>query len=252
MFEWFKIGSGVTPEFEEWSIKWFNWLKKEFGRRHILQYPVILPHEHFPVQFNGSEDSAQKTLEIVAHDFKLKTKKLELRFYSQQTGEFYDGRGKEILLEDDPFGFSSGQYHGRNDNGKFEIWLETSLLEKPEDLIATIAHELSHVKLLGENRLIENDEYLTDLLTVIFGYGIFNANVAFRFETSSDRWGYQKQGYLVDQEWGFVLAHYAFLRGETPPLWLKYLRKSVQSDFKRSMKYIQKNAERFSYPPLEK
>lgn len=51
-------------------------------------------------------------------------------------------------------------------------------LDEPEHMIATLAHEIAHIKLLGENRMEENDEIMTDLKTLFFGLGVFNANAA--------------------------------------------------------------------------
>jgi hypothetical protein len=51
-----------------------------------------------------------------------------------------------------------------------------------------LAHEFSHIKLLGENRMQENHEHLTDLFTVVFGLGIFNANASFKEIKTADSW----------------------------------------------------------------
>jgi hypothetical protein len=100
-------------------------------------------------------------------------------------------------------------YHNEKVDGKYSISLDEALLEKPESLIATIAHELSHVKLLGEKKLEQNDEMLTDFTTVFFGLGIFNANCAFQFYKQNDRWGYSNLGYLKIEEWAYALALFA-------------------------------------------
>jgi len=56
------------------------------------------------------------------------------------------------------------------------------VLKDPINLIATLVHELSHIILLGEGGLEENDEELTDLNTIAMGFGIFTANSTFKFE----------------------------------------------------------------------
>ncbi|MEX0966516.1 MAG: hypothetical protein WD077_04710 [Bacteroidia bacterium] len=126
-------------------------------------------------------------------------------------------------------------------NGKYHIALDRGNLQRPEILVATIAHELAHVKLLGEKKLETNDEYLTDLTTVFFGLGIFNANSCFQFYQSGARWGYNQLGYLRQEEWAYALALLAFMREEQNPEWSNFLCTSIKSDFKKSLKYIFEN-----------
>jgi hypothetical protein len=52
--------------------------------------------------------------------------------------------------------------------------------------------------LLGENRIIENDEKLTDLTTVFFGLRIFNANAAFQTYRGVDYSGWRKENGLFN------------------------------------------------------
>jgi len=98
--------------------------------------------------------------------------------------------------------------------------------------------ELSHIKLLGEERLLENDEQLTDINTVVFGLGIFNANAAFSTFQNFRSSGWRKLGYLTQMDWGYVLALFARLRGDNDPEWAKHLCKNVQSDFTKSSRYL--------------
>lgn len=106
-------------------------------------------------------------------------------------------------------------------------------------MVATLAHELSHIKLLGEERLLENDEQVTDLNTIIFGLGIFNANAAFASYQDFRSQGWRKLGYLTQMDWGYALALFAQLRGENDPDWTKHLCKNVKSDFAKSYRYLE-------------
>jgi hypothetical protein len=119
--------------------------------------------------------------------------------------------------------------------------LDSALLTNGEKLIATVAHELAHVKLLGERRIEENDEPLTDLTTVLFGFGIFNTNCSFNFNANQHSWEYSKLGYLPQNEWGYALALFAYCREEENPDWMRYLNKQSQVDFRDSMNWILAN-----------
>ena len=111
----------------------------------------------------------------------------------------------------------------------------------PENLVATLAHEFAHIKLLGENRIDNNDEYLTDLLTVVFGFGIFNANTAFREHKSHHSFGYNTSGYLKQPQWGYALALYIYFKEEDNPEWIKFLTPNIRSDIRRSLDFIYTN-----------
>ena len=53
----------------------------------------------------------------------------------------------------------------------------------PFSIVATCAHELAHVVLLGQGRIsldAEDHEQLADLLPVFFGLGVFSANAVIR------------------------------------------------------------------------
>jgi hypothetical protein len=105
-------------------------------------------------------------------------------------------------------------------------------------MVATLAHELAHIKLFGEGRLTENDEQLTELTTIIFGLGIFNANASFTTFRDFRSQGWQKQGYLTQMDWGYALALFARLRQQTDPAWAEHLCKNVRSDFLKSQLYL--------------
>jgi hypothetical protein len=130
---------------------------------------------------------------------------------------------------------------GKKEDGKYHIGLESKYLNKPEQMIATLAHELAHIKLLGEERLKKNNETLTDLTTIIFGLGMFGANSAFQFRNSFDSWGYSRVGYLTQMDWGYALALLAFIKDEKSPDWSKFLTLNVRSDFEQSERFIDKN-----------
>jgi hypothetical protein len=113
-------------------------------------------------------------------------------------------------------------------------------------VIGTIAHELGHVRLLGEGRVhggFEDHEPLTDLLTVFFGLGIFTANSAFIFDASSVGWQAQRRGYLDEEMLGYALALFALMRGERSPTWSRYLEGSISTYFKNGLKYLDKTGD---------
>ena len=159
--------------------------------------------------------------------------------------------------------------------GRGRIEVERGQAANPNMFVAIIAHELAHERLIGEGRVTTADpdhERLTDLLTVYFGLGVFTANAAWGFARSPrDRLhepepyaqepgatlpagaapvrpaavgagrgqGRVRLGYLTAQEYGYVLACYCRLRGETGmPRWSRYLQPRLRAILKQGLGFI--------------
>ena len=234
----------IPEERREWLEHAFNWLVCTFGEEAIMKRQVLIPHHaDFPIRYNGSHESAFETVRVIACQMEVDPNDIELFFYQDglreiSTGDlgssiFTTGEGKDGVKS------SSGRYMGRQDDGKFHIALKEQNLREPEYMVATLAHELSHIKLLGEERLLENDEQVTDLNTIIFGLGIFNANAAFASYQDFRSHGWRKLGYLTQMDWGYALALFARIRGENDPDWTKHLCRNVKSDFVKSYRYLE-------------
>jgi len=237
----------IDPKMRLWMENAFLWLATQFGHDNIASKPMLLPTpEHFPIRYDGSKESLIKTAEIVAKQMEIDINLITLDIYEQNIQEFRSDLGQTIWTEvdKDSEGLSAGLYLGKNDNGKYDVLIEKKNLSDAENLVATLAHEFSHIKLLGEERLDDNDEELTDLTPVVYGLGIFNANAAFKEHKSFDGYGHNSIGYLKQREWGYALALYSFFRKEENPGWLKYLTPNIRSDFKKSMLFINDNTDK--------
>jgi hypothetical protein len=229
----------IPDERREWLEHAFGWLAVAFGEEAIRRRRVLVPHHSdFPIRYNGDPQSAHDTLAIVARQMEIDPGEIELLLYQEGVGEISSGSvfGNKIYMSQGSF--ASGRYLGKADDGKYHIALEERKLQQPEFMVATLAHELAHIKLLGEDRLEENDEQLTDLTSIVFGLGVFNANAAFSTFQDLESYGWQKLGYLTQMDWGYVLALFSQLRGEKDPEWAKYLGKNVKSDYEKSCRYL--------------
>lgn len=239
-----------------WLENSFLWLATQFDQDNIATKPMVYPTpEHFPIRYDGTIESLTKTAEIVARQMEIDFNTIVLKVYEDNIREVGGNLNHRIWTEVDKSGdetTSAGMYFEKNEKGQFEIFIEKSCLNNPENMVAVIAHEFSHIKILGENRLDFNDEQLTDLTTVVFGLGIFNANTAYREWKSFESYGHSSIGYLKQREWGYALALYAYFREEEKSEWIKYLTPNVKSDFKKSMAYIAANKIKVfqeEYPP---
>jgi hypothetical protein len=234
-----KIVIPLDKENIGWIINSFNWIINEFGIGTLLNSEIIIPvKEKIPININPSVNYAKELVDFVAEKMGINKNSISVDFYNQSQMKL-DANIITQRYEDDKT--SSGQYWGKTKRGKYQISLETSQLNDPIRLIATIAHELSHIKLLGEKRIKKNDENLTDLIPIIFGFGIFNANSIFQFHQDSFGWRMSSQGYLNENMYGFALAIFANIRNDLHPNWSIYLKTTVREEFEKSMIYIEKN-----------
>lgn len=239
---WFKKNKcPITEEDKDWLEESFLWFEGILGKDFILNRETILPtKQYFNWDYQSKEGDAQKVLEVISKLMEVDPKRINLCFYSEVGNvEFTEG-----IITRNIDKLTAGKYVEFAD-GNIEIWIEEKQLKDPVSLIATMAHELAHVKLLGDNLIEENDEYLTDLAVIIFGFGIFSANTALvRMNTWSGltHTGWQiagGDGYLHFKVQSFALALLANYRNDLNTDWTEFLDKEIRKLFFKSLKYIQ-------------
>src|SRR5262245_34096991 len=174
---------------------------------------------------------------------------LELEFFDDRRGLALGAMGIETGIAAGTWQGGEGPWH------KGIIRLEESELDRPMALVGTMAHELSHQRLLGEGRLsagaIDN-ELLTDLTAVFHGMGIFLANNPRKHVGELSRWpgtNLVKPEYMSEPMFGYALAHLAWFRDEENPKWGRHLRWVPRGTFKQGLRYLQKTSDS-SFKPV--
>lgn len=214
-------------------------LRRTFPKPTLHKRKVFTPVESdFPIDWNKGEQTAYDLLPIVCRVMDIHPMEIQLEFFSNGVRTINMGSYTEAINTEGNALEAAGEYFGKNEDGKYVVALEQGLLQHPDNLIATLVHELAHVKLMGHAKMDYNDEMLTDLTTVFFGFGIFNANSAFQFKKSNQGWSWSDLGYLKIDEWAYALALYAYLRKETNPTWKNHLNATVQKLFDQCSQYI--------------
>lgn len=242
---WFTPKCPVEADDKLWLEESMEWLLEEFGCDTFRAVTVVLPtDEFFPDEYAGDEEDAQFLIERVCGYMNVNPDLLEVEFFDDEHGAL---RRSMCFAEGSSDG-ASGHYRRRRN--KFVISLDSSQLSDPMCLVATVAHELGHVRLLGEGRVhggYEDHESMTDLLTVFLGLGVFTANTSFSFrqwtDTSSQGWQADRRGYLTEEMFGYALALFAYMRGEHNPAWSRYLDGSVSTYFKNGQRYLEKTGD---------
>ena len=236
MFNWFR-NKPVCPINEptrEWIDRRWSWFEQQFGLRRLVNQPLVLPNaEFFPDPFYGTEEEPQQLLERVCGYMDIDPSTAELWLYQDRNPVYEEGRRQGTAGLFDRFG------------GRFRIWVEISNLDDPLRCVATMAHELGHVHLIGHGRVTEDEEDhepLTDLLTVYLGMGVFTANATIHehywHQGFYSGWGMGRCGYLGMPEFGYAFARYALARGEDGSAWMRELRLDVRTAFKQAMRFL--------------
>lgn len=235
----------VTPEDKDWIEEAFLWFEQEYTSDYLKSVKILVPtKEFFPIDFKGTQENAEQLTKMICEHMFIKDVKIDLHFFNDKPIELAEG----IVIAQNQSGM--GGYQNKNrlgtyaekGHGKYSIGIELDLLKNPVNLIATIAHELSHLVLLGEDRLKENDEELTDLNCIALGFGIFTCNSIFKFNqwqgSSYSGWQTQTSGYIPEQVATYALALLTKYQGRDYSSWIDYLNPSPKKMFKRNMEYL--------------
>ena len=238
---WFSPQCPVSGEDRLWLERAGAWLLKQLDI-NIDNVIVVLPTpEFFPDIYRGEEEDVNNLLKRVCSYMKVDPDRLLVELFSDNDEELRD----HLPSFESARNGAAGQY--QEDGGRIKIRLSAEHLSDPMSLVAIIAHELGHVLLLSDKKIgrdRKDHEYLTDLLTVQMGLGIFTANSAFRFKQwrggFKQGWKAQRLGYLSEPMFGYALSLFAWTRKEDKPHWAKYLDTNVKHHFKSGLGYLQK------------
>ncbi|MFF1917955.1 hypothetical protein ACFVYE_41760 [Streptomyces sp. NPDC058239] len=242
----------VPPKDQQWVERWMRWCVKEFGPE-VVKREIALPvSDFFPPGFVGAPDQVGEMVGRVCTVMGVDPDAVGVQYFEspeEESRALRSNRGRHRTV---------GRY--RKVDGHAVIELDLREAENPAVLAAIVAHELGHVRLLGEDRIqgIEVDhERLTDLVTVFLGMGVFTANAAYRFTKSVQGFSVlplgdltermltgtaldptHHLGYLTERQFGYALACYCLLRGETDPLWSRHLEPGARAALKQGLQYF--------------
>ena len=238
MLEWlFKPSCPCDPAAKAWVEERLDWLAEEFddsafsGRRILLPIPAF-----FPDAYDGSKKAVRKLLNRVCDYMDVVPDLVDLEFVADV--------GKIWLVNEAGHYLPGAAGTYEEGESKFIIRIYKSGLDHPMGLVGTIAHELAHVRLLGESRIMRevfDNELLTDLTVVHFGLGIFLANTPRNWESQYSKWpdtDRRKPEYMTPPMFGWALAHLAWFRGEKRPDWARYLNHGARANLAQGLRYL--------------
>jgi hypothetical protein len=242
MFGLFRPSCPCDPAAKAWVEERLQWLVEEFDDTCLSGRPVILPTpEFFPDPYDGSKKAVRALLDRVCDYMGVVPDLVAMKLVSDA--------GQIWLVNE------SGQYlpgaAGTYSEGKrkYIIRIDESGLSDPMGLVGTMAHELAHVRLLGEGRIMRevfDNELLTDLTAVAFGLGVFLANTPRNWDSQLGNWpgsDLRRPEYMSPPMFGYALAHLAWFWEESKPEWVRHLRWSVRGEFKQALRFLEQTGD---------
>ncbi len=236
MFGWLKPKCPLGTWEKTWTETRMRWLADQLGVDRLLKATVILPDEdYFPEPYDGSEGAVRRLMERVAGYMGVDPGPIRLE-----------------VCADEQLPGAAGHYDASEG---VTVRVAASQLASPQRLVATLAHELAHQILLGGG-LLDADrpdhEWVTDLLPVFLGIGVFAANSVIREQYGqtghTSWWVIGRQGYLPARIFGYAFALFAFVRGEERPAWANELRLDAAESLRTGLVYLRKTGDTLFHP----
>ena len=240
---WFRAQCPVEDDDRAWVDGGIDWLTRSLGTS-VSTRPVLLPSDQ---QLDVVDPGSVPEIQTLVH---------RLCWYMGvdpalvTVGEFAQTSEEEVEQRL-PGGVSEklSEGHFRTTTGGVFIAVEAFEASTPTQVVASIAHELSHLRLPGGSRLSEQDvgegrdeEELVDLVTVCLGLGVFAANACF---SSVKVAGYRSSGFrtsligfMTERMYGYALARYTLLRGEPEPAWAGELDLNPRTYLKQALRFL--------------
>lgn len=243
MFGLFGKSRYLDEDVEDWCLESWAWLMRNLGGVERLKRTafVVPTREFFPPTETEGHERAVYIFELVKRHMGMSTWPCELEPHDRPAGSQVVAQIAAVQVGPSP----SGTF--RVEQSRVVVSYAEDLLDRPRDLIATLAHELAHYLLATIKEPIpggeEVHELTTELAVAYAGFGVLGANHAFSFEQHGDAfsqgWSSQRRGYFSERTWAFAIAVFASLKGVDVPL--ERLKPNIADLTKRADRYLKRN-----------
>lgn len=239
MFGWFSPRCPVDLAAKQWIEQRLGWLAGQFGCDVFTRRAVILPTEDFfPDPFDGTEESIRVLLDQVCGYMDVDPDRVVLKLMNNHKPDFWIVNEQGKYLPTGP----GGLYE--DDGDHTIIHIDTAEMNDLSGMVGTMAHELSHLRLMAEGRVSGHqwdNELLTDLTATFFGFGIFRANSPRNWDSLNTTWPgttLRRPEYMTAPMYVYAMAHSAWHRDERRPEWARHLSFNLRPDFKEAVCFL--------------
>lgn len=225
----------VTQEDKDWVENNIVWFIEVFGLDKLKERPFISPTiDNFPYSNLNDMNQFQKLFEQLCEYWEVKSNEIKVKFFDDTKSKQWSTWMIEGKINA-PLGLYNQIY--TTDEKRFSIEIAKSNLDNPQLLISVIAHELAHVKLLGENYINRTDpdmEPLTDLASIYFGFGVIVANSV----QTKDIYWISRSGYLPNQLISYANALICYITQQDSNNYNNFLNGNTIDLFKKDIEYL--------------
>jgi len=236
--------SVISPESADWIIRKVSWLIRRVTFREFSRPKLVLPtSEWFPEPWKPTRKALEPLLARLQRYAGLEGVPLTLGIRRDELDS--------VRLPDDTSRSSgaAGCFIAPAGNRQeFRIEVRRGLLEDRLALVATLSHELGHLYLhqrfgMNRDRRPPDSEFLTDLVSIMLGFGYFTCEAAFRFQAwgngNGDGWSISTLGYLNQSDRCFALALWGtLLERDLNPL-IPHLGINSKAYLKQSLRFFE-------------
>ena len=241
-----RVSCPASPQEKELVEHGFRVLSGYLGEHRLKEAVVVEPTPHFfPDPWDGSCKAAEMLFKRVCGFMQIDPVSLTLEFWSEEQEDILPG----LLAGSQRSEGAGGTYSQQN--GVDHVRLNQKELADPESLVATMAHELAHVILLGRSGMPPDEphmEALTDLAAIYLGFGIFTSNSLLRYKGfrsgNMEGWSVSRKGYISPEMAGWALSLFAWHRDDLKPKWSRHLATDGKAYLKMGLRYLA------AHPPL--
>ena len=240
MLSFFRKSRLLSTEDEYFQIECYRWLLKHFGGDAFYKKTVlVLPTStYFPGKVDSQQLAAETTFRTVLKHAQMEEWPVEL---IAQEDDPVAQVGETLVVQNvqpNPHGTFSV-----NARSEVKITYNPALVSDPEAMVATFAHEIAHYLTAYAPEPPpggwENWEFATDIAATFIGFGIFQANSAFRFRQYSGNgtygWQSSRSGYLTEAEHSYALAIFLRLKSIDAKEALPWCGKNISTCLKKAL-----------------
>ena len=216
-----------------WTETRMLWLAEQFGIARMIGTPVVMPADEFlEASFDGSKEAAERLLERVCTHLQVDPKQIEL-----QIGE------AQHCSSNSPGAIADAKRAGT-------VRVDQHELHDQEGLVANMARDIAQVMLSPAARSIPSQReiaWLTDLLPVFLGLGVFVANSAVRESSLQNQnscgCSSRRRDFLPARMVGYAMALFAAVRGDAYPGWKASLRLDALTTYTGGLRYLRRTSD---------